>query len=283
MAARRPHPVYGWAMSTAGLEVRLNEGREGVEVARATRTLNEVVRSMEEIDRVYLLRATRATWVLADMFRHPHQLVVRLEPRNIPSKRAPDDMLVPVRALLEGASILQREPIVPPLFNPATVTRVSDLAVAGGGVQSVELASYNGKVGGAVELNQAVFDNGRQAVNPFEVTYGSVVGRVSRLVDLKAKHQVGFTVRQDATSQAVEGTAPAEMAERLRAAWMHRYVFGGKIRRNSRGQAIRISVDQMEPLAEDSSQRPSVEQLAGAVDWLGGLTVDQWISEVRGG
>ena len=45
---------------------------------RQTR-FDEIVKSLREIDRVYLMHGTRATWVLADLSHDADDLSVRLE------------------------------------------------------------------------------------------------------------------------------------------------------------------------------------------------------------
>lgn len=135
---------------------------------------------------VYLMRGTRATWVLADMARDAHELVVRLEPRRVPARRDLADMAVPANALVRGASSLQKDASVPDMFAPSTVRRIAALATPTRGVQAVALATYNGSVSAAVELTDAVHEHAEAAVAPFEVTYGSVVGKVSRLSDRRA-------------------------------------------------------------------------------------------------
>src|SRR5689334_17470340 len=116
-------------MPTTGLEVRLTEGRERAEVARFTRTLDEIVRSLREIDQVYLRRGTRATWVMADLShdRSSDELVVRLEARPRSSERTAEDMLKPVDALVTGAERLSEIPEVPEYFSQSTVTRLAGL------------------------------------------------------------------------------------------------------------------------------------------------------------
>jgi hypothetical protein len=268
-------------MPTTGLEVRLREGRERAEVNRFTATLNEIVRSLREIDRVYLLQATRATWVLADLAHDADDLVVRLEARLVPTTRELDDMLVPVRALVDGARMLQQEPAVPRLFSPATVSRLARLATPREGIQSVALSAYNGHVEQAIELTDAIKVNADAAVRPFETAYGSVMGTLSGLRKTRGK-TLRITVREPINRQAIDGMVPETMAEELRDAWLHRVLLGGEIRRNSRGQAIRIEVDRVERLPEGDSGRPSPEDVLGvATSWLGEFTAEDLIAEVR--
>lgn len=113
-------------MPTTGLEVRLTEGRERAEVTRFTKTLDEIVRALREIDRVYLRKGTRATWVMAALSHNPDrdELVVRLEARPRSSARSSEDMLKPVKALVNGAERLAEVAEVPEYFSPATVGRL---------------------------------------------------------------------------------------------------------------------------------------------------------------
>ena len=163
-------------MGTTGLEVRLREGRERAEVGRFTRSLDEIVLALREIDRVYLMRGTRATWILTDLDHDGDDMVVRLEARPSSKKRPTDDMLVPVRAFVEGAARLSEAAEVPRLFTAATVERVAELAEPQRGVQEVSLALYNGSVGQAVSLSGAVLEHAREAVRTHEISYGSVTG-----------------------------------------------------------------------------------------------------------
>ena len=83
-----------------------------------TRTLDEIRFSLRDIDEVYLLRGTRATWVVDDLKHERNDLVVRLQARNVPSNRPLEDMAVPVDALVAGAEVLQERATVPDLFAP---------------------------------------------------------------------------------------------------------------------------------------------------------------------
>lgn len=261
--------------------MRVQEGRERADAIRVARTLTEVVHSLREIDRVHLLHGTRATWVMADMERDAGDLVMRLEARLVPAGRDMADMLVPAIALVEGAETLRREAEVPKLFTPNTVVRLGRLAEPKDGIQSVALATYNGSVGRSVVLTDAVRRNANEAVRQFEVSYGSVSGTLSALRDTRTMGTVKVTVRTP-TRQAVNGQVPESLADQLRELWRHRVVLGGKVRRNARGQAIRIDVDSIERLPDGNEGRPSTDALLGAgADWLDGMTVDEFLGRLR--
>lgn len=271
-------------MAGTGLQVTLHQGRERAEVTRFTRTLDEIVRALREIDRVYLLHGTRATWVMADVTHRADDLVVRLEARLVPTKRAPADMFVPVQALIDGAETLRMESTVPRLFAPSTVRRIAKIAEPREGVQTVTLATYNGEVGRPVELTDVVRDNADAAVKPFEIAYGSVVGRLFGLRDLRTGKTLKVTVRDERRGQAIDGHVPGSMDEEVREAWRHRVILGGKVRRNAQGQPIRIDVDRIERMPEGDAVRTSTHALLGAgSEWLDGLSVDGYLKHIRDG
>jgi hypothetical protein len=267
--------------AATGLEVTLHQGRERVEVKRFTHTLNEIVASLREIDEVYIERATRATWVLAAVQHRRGNLVVRLEARRVPVRRPLADMLVPVQALVDGAKVLQREPAVPHLFTPATVGRLADLSEPREGVQTVSLATYNGRRGRRVDLTAKVQKNATAAVQPYEISYGSVTGKLFGLREVRGG-ALRLTIRDEVTRAAIEGVIPETLAEEVRSGWRHRVALAGPIRRNARGQAIRIDVDQIERMPEDNAGRPSTTDLLGAAEsMLDGLSVDEFVDRLR--
>jgi hypothetical protein len=271
-------------MATTGLEVRLTEGRERAEVGRFTRTLDEIVLSLREIDRAYLRRGTRATWVLADLDHDQNELVVRLEARPSTRNRTVEDMLKPVDAFVDGAALLSEVPEVPEYFTSSTVTRLASLAAPRDGVQHVSVAPYNGSRTRSVALSDSVQKNATEAVRAYEIAYGSVAGVIDLLDSGRRRGgNLRLNIYDIQNRQAVQGSIPASYAEDLRQLWRHRVLVGGIIKRNSRGQAIRIDVDRILSLPESDETRPSTEQLLGIdPDWLGGRSVDDYIREVRG-
>lgn len=269
-------------MAATGLEVTLHQGRERAEVRRFTHTLNEIVASLREIDEVYKTKATRATWVLASVSHRRANLIVRLEARDVPKKRELSDMLVPVQALVDGAKVLQRVPAVPHLFTAGTVGRIADLAKPTDGVQTVSLATYNGQRGKRVGLNDKVKTNAAAAVQPVEITYGAITGKVFGLKDNSRTRGVRLTIRDETRHEAVDCEVPENLAETIRGAWRYRVTIGGIIRRNARGQAIRVDVDRIESMPEDNSGRPSPDELLGAAsDEFAQISVDEFVDRLR--
>lgn len=269
-------------MTTTGLEVTLHQGRERAEVTQFTQTLEEIVRALREIDHVYLQRATRATWVMASLTNESDNLIARLEVRRTPAKRELSDFIVPVEALVNGARTLQAVPSVPRLFSPTTVSRMGDLASPRNGVQTVSLAAYNGSVGEAVALTDSVRENAKAALDPYQISYGSITGRVIGMKELSRTKKVRLTVRAEPTQTIVFADAPERLVELVRTSWRHRMLLGGKVRRNASGQAIRMDVDALERMPEDDSGRPSTEILLGVgQSWFPDASVDDAIDRMR--
>lgn len=269
-------------MALSGLEVTVHQGRERAEVKQFTRTLDEIVRSLREIDEVYLARGTRATWVVASLEQTPQRLTVRLEARAVAKKRNLDDLLVPAEAFVAGAELLQQQAEVPRLFRPKTVARVGELSVPMHGIQAVSLATYNGTRGREVELSDLVRDNASRAVAAFSISYGSVTGRVFGVRELPRKKRVRLSIREERSQAAIEAEMTEQLAETARESWRHRFTLGGKIKRNARGQAIRIDVDRLEAMPEDDRGRPSTDSVLGAGSaWFANETVDEAIARMR--
>jgi hypothetical protein len=272
---------YGVPMAGTGLEVRLHQGRHRAELSQFTRTLNEIRLSLRDIDEVYLLQGTRATWVVDDLKHEHNDLVVRLQARNVPSKRPLADMEVPVEALVDGAVALQQQPAVPAYFTPTTVNRLAKLATPTVGIQGVSLASYNGVVGPRVELDDAVRDNAAAAANPIAMSWGSVTGRLSELKTPERSGGVRVTIRDDAR-QAIAGHVPQDRTEQLREMWGHRVTLGGVLKRNASGQVVHIDVDRLEPMPDNNSERVSADKLLGisAGSWTD-KQIEEFLHDIR--
>lgn len=191
-----PIDGYPCAMATTtGLEVRVHEGRERAEVKRVTETLNDVVRSLHDIDQMHLLSGTRPTWVMADMGRHDDDLVMRLEARQVSNGRPLDDVIIPALKLVAGAQQLHALAEVPELFTPDTVQRVGKLATARDGVQSVSLATYNGTLGPEVVLDDAVKTNATAAIQGYDISYGTITGHLTTLAEARRGKSLRVGIR----------------------------------------------------------------------------------------
>lgn len=267
-------------MAGTGLEVRLHQGRDRAELSAFTRALDEVRLSLREIDEVYLERAPRPTWVVEGLKEDKHDLVVLLQARSELAKRSDLDM--PVRALVDGARVLQDEPTVPEYFPPRTVDRLARLATPTVGIQGVSLAVSNGVVGNRIELNNAVRNNATAAIKQVAISYGSVTGRLTKLEKIE-RRQGGARITIRNGRQAIAGYVPADKTETLPRMWGYRVNCSGTLKRNASGQIIHIDVlDSLELMPEGNLGRPSSDELLGAAKgWLTEGQIDEYLRQLR--
>lgn len=272
--------VPGMAGVTA-LEVRMMQGETRPALAQFTSTLGQLSSALREIDRAAVVERTeRPKWVVDDLSHEGLFYTVRLTAR--PSRRRDaESLLRPVAALVNGARDLQAEPELPPFYSEATVNRLLRVAEARDGIREVSLATVNGAVGDRVGLNEALIDHARTAVREAEVSIGSITGTLD-VISTRARHGVRVSVFDPVNRRAVTGTASGSLSDNLRNYWGHRVTVRGRITRNARGQAIRITITDLELLPDDDAGRPSTSDLLGAdPDWTGGLTVDKFMNRAR--
>ena len=271
-------------MSTTALEVRLREGVEKVGIARLTETLTQVKVALEEIDRVYQWqRSARPEWVIQQLDQDENDLLIRVTARES-RRRDWSSLLVPVNALVAGVKTLQEVPEVPQYYTESTVERLIKIGAPGGGIQEVSLAMVNGKVGHHFSISEPVRDNAHQAVTGAYTSLGSVAGWLDEMNARRAaRGLVKVALYDPLTRRAVIGHLPTAMEPTAQQFWRKRVLARGMVTRNERGQIVRIQIEDIEPLQEDDADRAPVADLLGAdPDWLGGLSVDDYMREVRG-
>ena len=267
--------------SVTGLEVRMMQGETRPALTQFTSTLGHLSSALREIDRAAVIeRVERPIWVVDDLSHEGLFYTVRLSAR--PSRRRdPESLLRPVAALVEGARDLLTQPELPPFYSEATVTRLLKAAQPKDGIREVSLAAVNGSVGNRVGLNDVLIEHARMAVREAEVSIGSITGTLD-VISTRARHGVRLSVFDPVNRRAVTGTAAGTLRDDLRKFWGHRVAVRGRITRNSRGQAIRIAISDLELLPDDDAGRPSTSDLLGAdPEWTGGLSVDEFMNRAR--
>lgn len=269
-------------MTTTGLEVRLREGREKAAVHRFTRTLDDVVLSLREIDHLYLRRGSRPEWIIESLRHEEADAVIRLEPRSSSRTRDLSDMQRPIDALLEGVQSLGEKPEIPKLYGPETVERIKRIANPGTGYSQISLSSYNGKINATAALSPQVHANADIAVQGKDVAHGTLSGILDTVGAGHRKSALRVRIFDRQTERAVSGNAAPSLAEDLREHWNHRVLVGGYVTRNAQGQPIRIDIKNIERLPEDDRGMPDPNKLLGiAPDWLDGMTVDEYMRGIR--
>lgn len=272
---------YGSHM-TGALDVKIRSNADRVELARLTRTLNEVRLALAEIDRVYVSRGRRPKWVVDSLRDHPDFLLIRLTAGETP-RRDSGSLLAPAEALVSGVASLERIPEVPQYYTESTVERLLKIGQPGQGVKEVSLATVNGKVNEYVSVSEPVRQHAQEAVHGTETSLGSVAGWLDQMNARRVgKGLLVVSVFDSLTRRAVTGHIPAAMEPEVHQLWRRRVLARGLVTRNERGQPVRISIDGFELLPEDDSGRAPVDDLLGIdPDWIGGQSVDEYVREAR--
>ena len=136
------------------------------------------------------------------------------------------------------------------------------------------------KVGDYVALDGDVVKQARSAVKQAEVSIGSITGSLDAIK--KVRNGVRATIYDPVRHRAVTCSAGLQMADDIRKAWDHRVTLRGRITRNAYGQPIRMTVNSLEVLPDDDSNRAPVRDLHGALpDMTGGLSVSGFLDRAR--
>jgi hypothetical protein len=260
------------------LDVRLTrEEKHLPDLGRFVSTLQRLGTALDGIDRALMpQRGERPRWVVQDLRHTGAFFDVTLTAR--PARSRPmESLLEPVRALVDGVRDLEAEPELPAYYSELTIDRLLELAEPRAGIREVAVAAVNGAREPWAPLSERVVEHGRAAVWGVEESIGSVTGRLDGL----KRTRRGLTVHvfDQTARRTVTGTAPLAMADQLRPAWPGRVTVRGRITRNARGQAVKISISDVERLPSDDSGVPSTRDLLGvAPDWTGGLSVEEFLA-----
>jgi hypothetical protein len=256
-------------MDSGVIDVRLRAGKDGIAARSFTRVMNEFTVALEEIDRIVEpSRGARPTWaVVHTSWKSGQGAVVRLAPR-LPKTRAlyvPDPAL-PSRALWRGLKTLETRPEIPEAFSERIVERISsvreEVARKGSGLEAVSLLGELEASGhrSTVDVSETVGENARQAVEPASLAFGSVVGTLDIISARRQRKRVGLLIDHGpAITCSVNGLSEDEIF----AAFDKRVIAEGVLRRNGRGQAVRMDVSRLEIVEPASSIR--VADLWGAL------------------
>jgi len=265
------------------VEVRLSGTAAGVPARAYTTVLEQVTFALEEIDRItHPVRATRPTWsVTRTDWSASSGPVILLTPDADPRRRSAEDISRPARALVEGLLTLSEVPEIPDGFSEGVIDRIGNVRrqVDGRqrGLEVVTLVSVNGARSTPVEVSEAVDRNARAAVTGTSYAYGSLVGTLDVISARRHKRRIGLLPDH---GPAVTCNVDKLSNELVVTSFDKRVIVGGLLRRNSRGQVVRLDADHLE-LAP--GLRPvRAEDLVGAIPDLGNdMSVSEYLARQR--
>lgn len=266
--------------TVSALDVQMTRSTQSPDLNRFIATLGNLSKALLDIDRSAMPgRGPRARWLVDDLRHEGERFHVQLTAAPA-KKRDRASLLEPVVALVSGIRDLREQPELPPFYSETTIDRLIVVAKPREGIQEIALAAVNGHVGPYEALDEQVLDNARSAVKEAEKSIGSITGTLTSLKS--TKQGLRIAILDPVARRTISGTAAAPLAEELRRCWNHRCVLRGRITRNLSGQALRISVTNVERLPDSRTDRNITKQLLGAdPNWTGALTVDEYIEQVR--
>jgi hypothetical protein len=220
-------------VALAAVEVGITGADGGIGVRAYTQLLSHVRVMLEEIDRLATPGSiSRPEWAVRSAEMTDSVFKVVLLPRTLPRRRDPDSLSVPPMALVEGVRSLANLPEIPHLFSEPVVSHVEDASVR---------------------------ENARRAVLPASVAWSSVVGVLDVISARREKRRVGLLTDQ---GRAVLCNVQNVPRDQLFDAFEKKVVAAGSLRRNSRGQPVRLDVESLDVL-------PPIGPLVSARDLLG--------------
>lgn len=209
--------------------------------------LHQVDRSLEELDRLAEPeRRKRAVWRVVGTSWGKAGPSISLRPDVARDQRSTEELMRPSLALVGGVRSLHKVAEIPSHFSETVMTRITKVAKevgqAGSGLTSVDLRTI-GTDHGAAAIDDTVSANALQAVESASIAYGSVVGTLD-LISTRGTHdRVGLLGDFGPPINCRVDQLPREVVvESLD----RRVVVSGVMRRNGRGQIVRIDADGLE-------------------------------------
>ncbi|WP_157240671.1 hypothetical protein [Catenuloplanes japonicus] len=262
------------------MEVSIDGPRRAVGVRAYTRLLDQVLLSLEEVDRVALPgRVARLEWAVEDLsFKGGLKAVIA--PRKVPRLRPFGTVSTPALSLVSGIKNLHATPEIPQFFSPGIVERVEQIGrpVGDNGIERVEIRPLShGSVSAVVDFETV--SNARQAINVSRRSWGSIQGQLD-VIKANTRSGPRAQVLIEGTRRAITVRASADQANTLRDAWGKRVLVGGELHRNVLGQAVRLDMTELQVLPERSATS-TFDILGISPNWTGDLSTEEFMRQVR--
>jgi hypothetical protein len=241
--------------------------------------LHEVDRSLAELDRLAVAeRRRRAMWRVVNTGWATDGPTITLRPDVGGDARSMEELMRPSLALVGGVRQLHTEPEIPQHFSETIVGRISKVAAQvgqrGTGLDSVSLRTI-GTDARAAAIDDVVSANASLAIASASIAYGSVMGTLDLITTRGGRNRVGLLVDYGPPVLCVvDKLDRVEYIQGLD----QRVIVSGLLKRNGRGQIVRIDADELELAPRASSV--SAASLRGAIP--GGPEIADFIREQRG-
>lgn len=267
-------------MALAAVEVDIAVADGGIAVRAYTQLLSHVRFMLEEIDRLAAPGAeSRPEWAISSARTAGHRFSALLLPRTLPKQRDPDSLSIPPVALVGGVRSLAEVPEIPHLFSEPVVSHVAKVGqqIGRSGIAGVSMVTVNGDRSPEAPVTEVVRENARRAVQPASVAWSSVVGVLDVISARREKRRVGLLTDQGRAVMCDVQQLPKEVVFE---AFERRVLAAGRLRRNGRGQAVRLDVETLEILSPVESH-VSARDLLGAGRGIIEPTDDEFMAVLR--
>lgn len=264
------------------VEVRLGGDASGVAPRAYTAVLEQVTYALEEIDRIaHPTRTARPQWSVTRTGWAEAGPTVVLTPSADPRRRSSEEISRPARALVDGVLVLGSEPQIPDLFSEGIVERITSVRAQIEkrklGLNRVTLISVNGSRSQPAHVDELVGRNAEAAVAAASYAYGSLTGTLDVISSRRQRRRIGLLPDH---GPAVTCNVDKLSSEDVVRAFDKRVIVAGLLRRNGRGQAVRLDADYLELAPRGVAV--SADDLLGAAPELGGdLSLADYIASQR--
>jgi hypothetical protein len=268
-------------VAPAAVEVKITGEDGGIAVRAYTQLLSNVRFMLEEIDRLSVPgNATRLEWAVRFADTEGSLMRVILLPRTVPARRDPDSLSVPPLALVDGVRLLASVPEIPPLFSEPVVSRVGQVGqqIGKSGITGVSMISLNGQPSPEAPVTEAVKQNARRAVEPASVAWSSVVGVLDLISARREKRRIGLLTDQGRAVVCNVERLPRDLVFQ---AFEKRVVAAGRLRRNSRGQPVRLDAESIEVLSTEGDHVRARELLGAGVGIIDPADPEEFMAVLR--
>lgn len=243
--------------------------------------LSQVSWSLDEIDRSARPgKSKRIEWGIVEVGGSA-TIRALLAPVSLPASMEEGTVSQMSGGLVNGVTELGALPEIPKLFSASTVRRVARVgaAVATGHVDEVRITSLNGSRREST-VTATTSRNAHEAVHGAQRSFGSVQGTLD-VLDSRSKKGVRAQIYIPSLRRAVMVYAGPQYAAHLKEYWGRDVVASGELRRNNRGQAIRLDLSNIAEVAEPEHVSPW--SLLGANRKLtGGSSTEEYMEIIRG-
>lgn len=262
------------------LDIHLAVAVGGVTPRAYTTTLDQLTRSLEELDRLAAPNLKdRVAWFVTDTRWDSNGPRIRLRPDIKKQFRTSDELMRPSRALVAGVRQLRSQPEIPADFSEGVVDRVRRVSaltmIDSSGLRNVDV-SIVGEASKPAPLDVKVEQNAERAVAAKSLAYGSVIGRLDLISSRGRAPSIGLLPEHGSPITCVVSALDQDTYLR---AFNQRVLVEGLVRRNGRGQAIRIDADSLTVL--EPAPPTTARDLLGALT-PNGQSIADFMKEQRG-